>query len=89
MKEFSQNKDGFAQILVDSRNRIAHIKSKQKRRYLDGGESVMLIVKLSLLYRIALFDLLGIPTGKYSNALLSRVQAVNDHPVMKKFLSSL
>lgn len=89
VKEFSQNKDGFAQILVDSRNRIAHIKSKQKRRYLDGRESVMLIVKLSLLYRIALFDLLGIPTGKYNNALLSRVQAVNDHPVMKKFQSSL
>ena len=88
-EEFSRNRDTFAQILVNSRNRIAHIKSRQGRVYLNGEESVFYMMKLSLLYRVVLFDLLGIPSSKYENALLSRVQKVNDHTVIKDFLNTL
>lgn len=88
-EEIKRNKDGFAQVLVNSRNRIAHIKSRQNKRVLDGGESVMYLMKLSLLYRVVLFDLLGITKTAYDTALSSRVLAINDHRVMKSFLNSL
>ena len=88
-EELSRNRDRLATILGDSRNRIAHIKSKQSQRYLDGGESVMYLMKLSLLYRVVLLDLLGIPQNAYKTALLSRVQTVNNHETMKSFLNSL
>lgn len=88
-EELSQNKDGFAQVLVNSRNRIAHIKSLQNKRVLDGDESVMYLMKLSLLYRIVLFDLLGISKRVYGVALSLRVQTINNHKTMKAFLNSL
>lgn len=88
-EELRKNKEGFAQILVNSRNRIAHIKSWQNRRVLDGGESVMYLMKLSLLYRIVLFDLLGISKSTYNVALTSRVQTINNHKIMNSFLNSL
>lgn len=88
-EELSRNKEGFAQVLVNSRNRIAHIKSRQNKRVLDGGESVMYLMKLSLMYRIVLFDLLGISKSVYDTALSSRVQTINNHKIMKAFLNSL
>jgi hypothetical protein len=88
-EELSRNKEGFAQVLVNSRNRIAHIKSRQNKRVLDGGESVMYLMKLSLMYRIVLFDLLGISKSVYDAALSSRVQTINNHKIMKAFLNSL
>ena len=88
-EELNRNREEFVRILVKSRNRIAHIKSEQGQTYLDGGESVMYLMKLSLLYRIVLFDLLGIPKKLYNASLISRVQRINDHIVMKSFLASL
>lgn len=88
-EELSRNKEGFAQVLVNSRNRIAHIKSRQNKRVLDGGESVMYLMKLSLMYRIVLFDLLRISKSVYDAALSSRVQTINNHKIMKAFLNSL
>lgn len=88
-EELARNRARFAQILVNTRNRIAHIKSRQNQVYLNGGECVMYLVKLSLLYRVILFDLLGISENKYKSALMKRIQAVNDHDVMKRFLSTL
>ncbi len=87
--ESSINIDKFAQILVDSRNRIAHIKSKQNRLFLDGGESVMYLSKLSLFYRIILFDLLGIPKQLYQSKLDARIHAINEHSVTKNFFTKL
>lgn len=89
-EELKTNADILAQILVDSRNRIAHIKSKQSRIYLDGAESVMYLMKLSLLYRTVLFDILGIDTGGDTEIrLIKRVQSINEHNAMKKFLQKL
>ena len=87
--ESTISKEKFAQILVNSRNRIAHIKSEQDRIYLHGGESVMYLVKLSLLYRVVLFDLLGISKNLYNDKLTARIQAINEHDIMQEFLKKL
>lgn len=79
----------LAQILVDSRNRIAHIKSKQGRVYLDGAESVMYLKKLSLMYRIVLIELLEIDESVYLTRLSSQVKLINELDTMKKFLQKL
>ena len=67
----------FTQILTNSRNRIAHIKSRQEKLYLDGKESVYYLCKLSLMYRIILFDLLGIPYEFYAGDLSKRIEGLN------------
>lgn len=79
----------LAQILVDSRNRIAHIKSRQGRVYLDGAESVIYLKKMSLMYRIVLIDLLEIDESVYLTRLSSQVKLINEHDTMKKFLQKL
>ena len=43
--EYQKDLEGFVQILVNSRNRIAHIKSKQNRKFLNGDESVLYLHK--------------------------------------------
>lgn len=88
-EELSRNKNGFVQTLVNSRNRIAHIKTKDDRQFLDGGESVMYLVKLSFLYRVVLLNLLGVPENQYIESLKSGVQIINDNNIIKAFLSNL
>lgn len=85
-----KNKEQFAKILVDSRNRIAHIKSKQERRYLNGEESVLYLSKLSLLYRVILFDLLGMIEESYKGKLCRRTDALNQwQGIASNFLEEL
>ncbi len=88
-KELQYNIDTFTQILVNTRNRIAHIKCRQKKICFDGGENVMYLMKLSLLYRVVLFDLLGIDEDIYKERLSFRVQAIDNHDVMNNFLKKL
>ncbi|PKM49721.1 MAG: hypothetical protein CVV02_14705 [Firmicutes bacterium HGW-Firmicutes-7] len=89
-KECEKSKEQFAKILVDSRNRIAHIKSKQERRYLNGKESVLYLGKLSLLYRVVLFDLLEIPEEFYNSKLQRRTDTLNQyHGIVNGFLEKL
>lgn len=88
-KEMQSNIEAFTQILVNSRNRIAHIKSKQDRVYFSNGENVMYLMKLSLLYRVILFNLLGIPETLYKDKLSLRVQAIDNHEVTQNFLKRL
>ena len=59
-KEMSANSNKFLQFLVNSRVRIMHIKKKQKGIFMNGDESVLYIMKISLLYRHILLSLLGI-----------------------------
>ena len=70
------NLDGFVQRLVDIRNRIAHIKSKQGRKYLNGNECVLYLSKLSLMYRCILLDLLNIPLSMYQERLSVRIESI-------------
>lgn len=88
-EECKHNMEQFTQILTDSRNRIAHIKSKQNRYYLSSAECVLYLMKLSLLYRIVLLDLLGIPMECYTKNLLARVDVLNAHEgIMQNFLKN-
>lgn len=79
----------FTQILVNSRNRIAHIKTYQKRTVLDGKESVMYLMKLSLLYRKILFELLGVSPQTYNSNLANQVSLIDKHEATKQFLKKL
>ena len=80
------NKYEFAQILVNSRNRIAHILSDQKGYFLNGGECVMYLKKLFLLYRIVLFDQLELPQSLYKEKLSCTVLSINSHKHMVEFI---
>ena len=71
--EFMVGKEQFLQILVDSRVRIMHIRSKQNEIYLDGKESVLYIVKLSYLYRRILLELLRVDYLEYVEPLKKAV----------------
>lgn len=90
-KELScSNYDTFLSIMVNSRVRIMHIKRKQEKRYFSGSESVLYILKLSLLYRKVIFELLEIEKEKYGRALkkcVSRVNSWND--ILDKLLIQL
>lgn len=88
-EETNRNLDEFAKILANSRNRIAHIKSEQDETYLTDGEYVFYLMKLSLLYRIVIFDLLGIGAEIYEDRLLKRVQSINEHDSIANFLQKL
>ena len=87
--EIQTDRDKFSSILVNSRNRIAHIKSKQGRAYLDGKESVEMIRKLFALYRVILFNLLGISRSLYDSYLKSYVSSIDNELTMNEFLSKL
>lgn len=89
-EELNVNKDAFIQILVNSRNRIAHIKSRQNKLYLTGTESVLYAVKLSFLYRIVILELLGIDYSLYADAVKQSVLGLNDwNGILTKFKKKL
>lgn len=91
VEECQKNLKAFCQILTNSRNRIAHIKSKQNRYFLNGKESVLYLCKLSLMYRVILFDLLNIPQNLYQKRLSMRIEAINSQwrTVLNDFLCVL
>lgn len=78
-KECDENIQIFTQILTNSRNRIAHAKQKQDKIVLNGEESVLYLCKLSLLYRVVLFNLIGIPFDCYRRKLISIVAELDLH----------
>ena len=64
-------------LRIAKENDIAHIKSKQNRKFLNGDESVLYLHKLSLMYRIILLDLLDIPLNRYKERLSNRIETIN------------
>lgn len=75
-KEYLKNKDAFLQIVVNSRNRIMHIKRKmQGKKCFNGCESLLYMVKFSLLYRVVLLNLLGIDCWLYKDNIISIVNS--------------
>lgn len=67
----------FLKSLVNSRVRIMHIKRNCSGSYLNGPESVLYSIKISFLYRIVLFNLLGIIPSLYHENLISNIQRWN------------
>lgn len=80
-KEMEANEKEFLSTVINSRVRIMHIKRNQKIKYFDGNESVLYILKLSLLYRRILLDILGVEKQIYTDKLqkcVSRLNGWND-----------
>lgn len=89
-KELSNNYKQFLSAMVNSRVRIMHIKREQKGIYLNGDESVLYALKMSLLYRRIMFELLNIDAGNYKDALEKSVARINEwNDVLEKFLRKL
>ena len=57
--------------------------------YLDGKESMEMIRKLFALYRVILFNLLGISRSLYDSYLKSYVSLIDNELTMNEFLSKL
>ena len=72
-KELSVDIQKIIKIFVNSRNRIAHIKSKQDKTYLCEAECVLYAVKMSYLYRTILLRLLGVDYSLFSNAIIESI----------------
>lgn len=88
-REFSTSKDRFLKMLVWSRNRIMHIKRNQgSDKYLSGEESLLYCVKLSLLYRRILLELLGVNYQQYKDSLKKTIAQWEHHEgVFDNFLA--
>ena len=88
--ESSTNYKRFLSAAVNSRVRIMHIKREQSGVYFNGNESILYILKMSLLYRRVLFEVLDIDEAVYRDSLIrcvSRLDTWND--VLDKFLKRL
>lgn len=64
-EEEIQSKKDFLKIFVKSRNRIMHIKRHQGKNYLDGAQSILYTMKFFNLYRVIIFEMLGIDESFY------------------------
>lgn len=74
-------------VMVNSRVRIMHIKRKQSGTYFNGSESVLYALKMSLLYRKIIFEILDIGEKDYKEKMeknISKLDSWND--TLKNFL---
>ena len=77
-REMNSNYDFLLSTLVSSRVRVMHIKRDQpKEKYYDGIESIRYMKKLSLLYRVVLFDLLCIDEVSYKARLENATRLID------------
>ena len=76
-REMEANEKEFLSTVINSRVRIMHIKRNQKIKYFDGNESVLYILKLSLLYRRILLNILGVEEQMYVDKLQKCVSRLN------------
>lgn len=77
----------FIQILVDSRNRIAHL--AYKKEYLNGPQCEIYIMKLSMLYRKILLELMGIPKQLINKDMKKSIKKINSRAVTINFVKGL
>ncbi len=88
--ELSGDRDKFYQVLRNSRVRIMHIKRKKDWGYFDNLESVLYSVKMCLLYRKIIFELLDINSTEYHDDLRKCVSYWNRwNDVLSNFLLKL
>lgn len=68
-------------VMVNSRVRIMHIKRKQNGLHFNRAESILYALKMSLLYRKIIFEILDIGEEKYKEKMeknVSRLDVWND-----------
>lgn len=72
--EYSINAEKFLKCLVESRNKIMHIKRNYNGNCFTGAESLLYIVKLTFLYRSILLSILHIDYSLYREKIVKSVQ---------------
>lgn len=90
-EEYNANKNKFLQALVNTRNRIMHIKRNQPiGKYLSGAEAILYLVKLCHLYRVVILSLLGVDYNRYQPAIEKSVNQWNAwNGVLSVFINRL
>lgn len=88
--ELASDYERFLSAMVNSRVRMMHIKREQKGAFFNGNESVLYMLKMNLLYRRIMFEVLGIDEAIYKNSLLKCVSRLDEwNGILKGFLSKL
>lgn len=77
-KELNGNFQEFLDLLVNTRNKISHVKSLQDKACLDGVQCVFYIAKLSIMYRKIIFMLIGIDDTMYTDNIIKAVEALDN-----------
>ena len=77
-KELNGNFKDFLDMLVNTRNKISHVKSLQDKACLDGVQCVFYIAKLSIMYRKIIFMLIGIDDTMYTDNIIKAVKALDN-----------
>lgn len=89
-KEIANNYDKFLQVVVNSRVRIMHIKRQQKGIYFNGPESILYSQKMTLLYRVILFEMLGVEEELYKDSMIKLIDCLDGwNDIQEKFLKKL
>lgn len=89
-QEINHDFEKFLQCLVNSRKRIMHIKRRQNGIYFNGSEAILYSVKLQLLYRLVLFELLDIEQMDYYDSIERCVKRWNEwNDCLARFLNKL
>jgi len=88
--ELSNNYEQFLSAMVNSRVKIMHIKREQRGVYFNGNESVLYILKMSLLYRRIMFEVLNIDEVNYRDNLMKSVLRLDKwNDVLENFILKL
>lgn len=77
-KELNGNFKDFLDLLVNTRNKISHVKSLQDKACLDGVQCVFYIAKLSIMYRKIIFMLIGIDDTMYTDNIIKAVEDLDN-----------
>lgn len=77
-KELNENFQEFLDLLVNTRNKISHVKSLQDKACLDGVQCVFYIAKLSIMYRKIIFMMIGIDDTMYTDNIIKAVETLNN-----------
>lgn len=77
-KEINDNFQEFLRLLVNTRNKISHVKSLQDKECLDGVQCAFYVAKLSILYRKIIFILIDIDNTLYIDNITKAVKAWDD-----------
>lgn len=77
-KELNGNFQEFLDLLVNTRNKISHVKSLQDKACLDGVQCVFYIAKLSIMYRKIIFMMIGIDDTMHTDNIIKAVETLNN-----------
>lgn len=87
--EYSINAERFLKCLVESRNKIMHIKRNYNKICFTGEESILYIVKLSFLYRNILLSILHVDYSLYREKIVNSVKKWEEwENVFKSFIEN-